>query len=285
MPEWLLIVIRSFSFLVILFLLTKWLGKKQISQLTLFEYITGITIGSIAAEVSTGLEGNFIYGVLSMAVWTVIPFILGLLSLKSRAVRNFVEGKPTVFMKDGKVMEDNLKKEKFTIDEFLEQLRKKNVYNVADVEFALLEPSGDLDVLLKKESQPVTSKVLGIKVAPEKETQTIIMDGQLLDEPLATSGYNRIWLNSQLENLGVTIDNVFIGQIDSYGQLTVDLYDDKIKVPSPQEKPMLLAALKKCQADQELFALQTESESAKKMYTKNAKRLSNILDRLTPLLK
>jgi len=284
-PGWLLVIIRSFSFLAILFLLTKWLGKRQISQLSFFEYVAGITIGSIAAEVSTGLERDYLQGLCSMLVWAIVPFIAGLLSLKSKKVRDFFDGKATVFIKDGKVLEDNLKKEKYTIDELLELLRKKDVFNIADVEFAILEDSGDLSVLLKKEHQPLTPKDIGIKVAPEKETQTVIMDGKILNEPLSASGHNQGWLKTELEKLGVTLDNVFIGQVDSYGQLTVDLYDDKIQTPSPQGKPLLLAALKKCQADLELFALETGSVTAQNMYTKNASRMQGILDKVNYLLK
>ncbi|GAA3330012.1 hypothetical protein GCM10020331_080820 [Ectobacillus funiculus] len=82
-------------------------------------------------------------------------------------------------------------------------------------------------------------------MAQEKETQTVIMDGKILNQPLSASGHNQGWLRTELEKLGVTLDNVFIGQVDSYGQLTVDLYDDKFQTPSPQEKPLLLATLKK----------------------------------------
>ncbi|MGC4377463.1 DUF421 domain-containing protein [Fictibacillus sp. Mic-4] len=285
LPGWLDICVRSIAFLVALFLLTKWLGKKQIAQLSFFEYITGITIGSIAAEVSTGLESNFVHGFISLIVWTVIPFLISYISVKNKRLRNFIEGKATVFIKDGKVLEDNLKRERYTVDELLEQLRKKDVYKLADVEFAVLEPTGDLNVLLKREKQPLTPKDLLLKVAPEKETQTIIMDGKLLDEPLANSGFNRAWLQKELDKLGVSLENVFIGQVDSYGGLTVDLYDDKLSVPSPQEKPMLLANIKKCQADLESFALQTESKEAQAMYIKNAKRLEEIIDKAKHLLQ
>ena len=168
------------------------------------------------------------------------PFLAGFISLKSKPFRNFVEGKGTVFIKDGKIMEDNLKKERYTTDELLELLRKDNVFKVADVEFAVLETTGDLSVLLKKENQPLTAKDLNLTVASEKEPQTVIMDGEILDEPLATAGRSRQWLHTELAKLGVTIENVFLGQVDSYGQLTVDLFDDKIQVPSPSRKAITI---------------------------------------------
>lgn len=110
MPEWLDVIVRSILFVVVLFFMTKLLGKKQIAQLSFFEYVTGITIGSIAGESIMGLDGNMIYGLIAMIVVAAIPFIVGLISLKSKKFRDFTEGKGTIFIKDGKVMEDNLKK-------------------------------------------------------------------------------------------------------------------------------------------------------------------------------
>ncbi|MEK5441621.1 DUF421 domain-containing protein [Fredinandcohnia sp. FSL W7-1320] len=284
MPDWLSIAVRSLVLLIVLFLLTKWLGKKQISQLSFFEYINGITIGSIAAEVATGLDKQISHGLIGMGVWFAVPFVMGFISLKSKTVRDFAEGKGTIFIQDGKVMEDNLKKEKFTIDELLAKLRNKDVFQVADVEFAVLETDGSLSVLLKKENQPITAKVLNLAVAPIKESQTVIMDGEIMHEPLSSSGHSQNWLETELDKIGVSIENVFIGQVDTHGQLTVDLYDDKIKVPSPQEKPLLLASIKKCQADLELFSLQTNNQSAKEMYQKNSEKLQEALEKVTPFL-
>ncbi|MDH2888590.1 MULTISPECIES: DUF421 domain-containing protein [Bacillus cereus group] len=285
LPEWTLVILRSVFILMILFAITKWLGKRQISQLSFFEYIAGMTIGDIAAQITTGLDQKFFHGVFAILIFAVAPFFTGLLSLKNKAARDFFEGKSTVFIKDGKVLEDNLKKEKYTSDELLELLRNKGTFSISEVEFAVLEPSGELNVLLKKDRQPLTAKDIGLKVPNEKEPQTVIMDGNVLDEPLSASGHNRAWLHAELEKLGVVIENVFLGQVDSYGQLTIDVYNDKLQMPSPQNKPLLLASLKKCQADLELFSLETKSKSASEMYSKNAKQIEHILNKVTYLLK
>ncbi|WP_085520969.1 DUF421 domain-containing protein [Tuberibacillus sp. Marseille-P3662] len=285
MPEWINILLRSLFIFVVLFVMTKGLGKKQLTHLTFFEYITGITIGSIAAAISMDIESNLFHGLISMVVWALVPLAFSVWSLKSKSFRDVVEGKGTIFIKDGKILEDNLKKEKFTTDELLTQLRSKNIFKTDDVEFAVLEPTGELDVLLKKENQPLTPKDMDMSVPAIKEPQTVIMDGKIQDEPLSTIGLNRGWLHTALDKQGVALENVFLGQVDSSGQLTVDLYDDKIQVPSPQKKPLLLNTLKKCQADLETFALETKSEPAKEMYTKNAKELEKVLDKVTHLLK
>lgn len=284
MPEWLDVVIRSFIFMLALFAIIKMLGKRQLAELSFFEYIAGITIGGITSEVVMGLENSIINALIAVVIFSAVPFLVELISLKSKKFRDFFEGTGTVFIKNGKVMEDNLKKEKYSTDELLELLRKKDVFNIAEVEFAILEQTGDLNVLLKKEHRPVTVKDLQLPYQAEKEPQTVITDGQILDEPLSIAGLNRRWLQEELEKLGVTIENVYLGQVDSNGQLTVDLYDDQLQIPSPQEKPLLLATIKKCQADLELFALATDSKPAKAMYAKNANKLKDLIQKLEPVL-
>jgi uncharacterized membrane protein YcaP (DUF421 family) len=250
----------------------------------MFEYITGITIGSLAAYISLDLEANWYLGLLSLFVWVAFSLGIEFLQLKSKTIRDFIDSTGTVLIKDGKVLEDNLKKERLTTDELMEQLRKRSAFKVADVEFAIMEPSGDINVLLTRENQPLTPKHLGIKVGPEQEPQVVIMDGEIMDEPLATIGLSRGWLNTELEKLGVAIENVFLGQVDSYGQLNVDLFDDQIKVPLPQQKAALFATIKKCEADLMLFGLTTNNKKAKDMYEHCSKKMEQIIDDLKPVL-
>ncbi|MRH41847.1 DUF421 domain-containing protein [Aquibacillus halophilus] len=285
MPDWLEIVIRSTSLLIIVFLVSKAFGKRQLAQLSLFEFIAGIVVAVIAANISIGLGTPITHGLVGLSIWFIIPMLLGLLAIKSKPIRNLLEGKGAVLIKDGKIMEDNLKKERFSSDDLLEKLRAKNVFQAADVEFAVLEPDGGLSVLPKKENQPLTPKDMGMKVAPIKEPQSVVMDGEVLHEPLSTAGLSLNWLETELDKLGVSIENVYLAQVDSYGQLNVDLFDDKLQVPSPQEKPLLLATLKKCQADMEVFALSTQNKDAKKMYTTNSQKLQNAITKVEQYLQ
>ncbi|AVQ98866.1 hypothetical protein OBCHQ24_07570 [Oceanobacillus iheyensis] len=278
MPDWVIVIGKSLLLITILFFLTKWLGKKQLSQLNIFEYISGIVLGGIVAIHTIEPDSNILNGLVAMAVWFLVPYAVEYISLKSKSFRNFTEGKSTVFIQDGKIMEDNLKKEGYSTDDLLEKLRDNNVFLASDVEFAVLEPSGTLSVLPKKENQPLTAKDLGLKLAPQKEPQAVIMDGKVLLEPLANLSLNTNWLETELDKMSVSIENVFLAQADNDGQLTVDLYDDKIAVAEPTEKPLLLATMKKCQADLELFSLATKNEEAKKMYEKNSKKLQAAID-------
>lgn len=284
MPFWVEVLLRSLLTFAVMLIFTRFLGKRQITQLTYFEYITGITLGSLAAYAALEESIHWAYPLLSIAVWTLASLGAEFLTLKSKAARNLIEGKGAVIIKDGKILEDNLKKERYSTDELLYQLRQKNVFRAADVEFAVLETTGNLSVMLKREHQPITPKRLGVEVPNVVEPQTVIMDGKLLDEPLATIGLNREWLHTELEKIGVTLDNVFLAQVDGYGQLFVDLYDDQIKIPTPSNLALLWSNLKKIQADIELFALSTNDANAKNMYRDAAQSLQAQLTSLEPLL-
>ncbi|MBM7598778.1 uncharacterized membrane protein YcaP (DUF421 family) [Virgibacillus halotolerans] len=284
MPEWLTIIARSFILVSVLFVITKWLGKKQMSELNIFEYISGIVLGGIVAIHSIDAQINFIYGLLAIFVWFLVPFTIEQISLKSKTFRDWTQGKSTIFIQDGKIMEDNLKKEGYSSDDLLEKLRANDVFLASDVEFAVLEPSGSLSILPKRENQPLTPKDIGLKTAPQKEPQTVVMDGKVLLEPLTNMSLNTNWLETELDKMNVSIENVFLAQADTDGQLTIDLYDDKLTVAEATEKPLLLASLKKCQADLELFALATENEETKEMYQRNSEKVQKAIDLITPYL-
>jgi uncharacterized membrane protein YcaP (DUF421 family) len=284
MPDWLDIVIRTTVAFVFLFALTKIIGKRQIKQITYIEYIVGISIGSIAAFMATDMDGPIWHSLIALTMFTLFSVLLEWLSLKSKMVRNLVEGNATILIKDGKILEDNLKSERMSSEDLLEHLRMKNVFRVADVEFALMESSGDLSVLLKSQYQPVTPQHLGLVVSPAEEPQTVIMDGNIMDEPLSNIGLNRNWVRAELEKAGVALENVFLGQVDKGGQLYLDLYDDKLMVSQPQAMKLTFATLKKCQADLELYALDTKDKRMKRCYQKDSEHLQELIDQVKPLL-
>ncbi|GEC89031.1 MULTISPECIES: DUF421 domain-containing protein [Brevibacillus] len=284
MPDWINITLRAVGAVAYLFLLTKIIGKRQIKQLTYIEYIVGISIGSIAAFMATEMDGPIYHSLIAMGVFALFPVLMEWLSLKSKFLRDLFEGKATVLIKEGKILEDNLKKERLTAEDLMEHLRVKNVFRVADVEFALMETSGEVSVLLKSESQPVTPKHLELTVAPSEENQIVILDGVIMDEPLATAGLNRRWVRTELQKAGVALENVFLGQVDKGGELYLDLYDDKLMVPGAQAMKLAFATLKKCQADLELYALSTKNEQMKRTYQTDSEQLQQIIDQVKPFM-
>ncbi|WP_371360900.1 DUF421 domain-containing protein [Sporomusa malonica] len=260
------------------------MGKRNIIRMTPFRLVSYIVIAVIAGLMSLNLIENPAFGFIALGVWGLFPIALEYLSLKSKWVHDLINGKETVLIKHGKIMEENLLQTRLTGEELLRELRSKNAFNLADVEFAVMEDTGDINVLMKSDKKPVSSYDLGKKVAPLAEPQTVILDGNILNESLFSLGFNTEWLGIQLETIGVSLDNVFIGQVDSSGDLYLDLFDDSVQVPQPKVKEMLYANFEKIQADLTTFALETKNEAAKAMYSEHAKNLSQLMKKLKPYL-
>lgn len=284
MQTWIQILLRSVAIFCLAFVLLRLMGKRNINKITPFRFVCYVVIAILSALISVNIVGNLAAGLIALGVWAVLPVILDFLALKSKWVHDFVSGKETVLIKHGKIMEENLMQTRLTGEELLRELRQKNAFNLADVEFAVMEDTGDISVYLKSDKKPVTAHDLEMKVAPQAEPQTVILDGNILDEPLASLGLNRGWLEIQLENMGVSLDNVFVGQVDSSGDLYIDLFDDAVKLPQPKVKEMLFANLEKIQADLTTFSLETKNEGAKAMYAQNAQKLEGLTEKLRPYL-
>jgi uncharacterized membrane protein YcaP (DUF421 family) len=203
----------------------KILGKKQLSKLSFFEYIAGITIGDIAGTMSMDEELSLTNGITSILVWSLVPIVISSLQLRFKKFRDFVEGTPTTFIEDGKIIEKAMRKEKYSVDELLEQLRKNDVFRVADVEFAELDSNGDLSLILKQGKQPVTLEDLNIQRRQILQPHAVISDGKIDENALQKTGYTQDWLVMKLNENNVTIDQVFLAQLDRDGNFTYDLLD------------------------------------------------------------
>lgn len=285
MAEWLNILVRSVFLFVFILFLVRVMGKRHISRMTFFDLVTVIVIGTITAVISLNMTADLGISFIVLAVWTILPILIYILSIKYKSVRDIVQGKEAVLINHGMVLEDKLMEVRLTPEDLLSELRKKNVFNFADVEFAVLESTGEVSVLLKKEKQPVSAKTIRLNVASESVPQTVMLDGIIMDEPLTAMGLNRKWLHTELEKVGVAPENVFIAQTDSMGQLYLDLFDDAIRLPKPKTKELVYATLKKCQADCELYALGTLQPEAKDMYVRSSQVLADVIKETEPLLK
>lgn len=284
MKTWLIVLFKSIGLFFLTLILIKIMGKKYTSKMTPFNFINYAVIAILISLVSVNIISNWAFGIVALAVWIVLPVLLDYLSMKSKVVYDLINGKETILVKEGKVMEDNLSQVRFSGEDLLREMRSKNAFNLADVEFAVMESTGDINVVLKSDKKPVTPHDLGIKVSPQGAPQTVILDGNVINESLSNMGFNQGWLNAQLENIGVTLDNVFIGQVDSSGELYVDLFDDIIEIPQSNVKELLYANIEKAQADLMSYALETENQKAKAMYTNNANKLKNVMEKLKPYL-
>jgi len=284
MNTWLILLFNSIILFFFTLVITKYMKKKPLSRATPFDFISYAVIAIIITLISLNIIENIYFGLITLAVWVLVPLILDYASMRSKWIYNVLHGKERVLVKNGKIMEDNLSKERLTGQEFLREMRFKKAFNLADVEFAVMETTGDINVSLKADKTPVTSYDLGKKVAPKTEPQTVILDGNILNEGLTNAGLNHGWLTTQLEIKGVSLENVFLGQVDSSGDLYVDLFDDMIQVPKTQVKEMLYASIQKSQADLITFSLDTDDKKVKAMYLKDAEKLEKISKKLEPYL-
>jgi len=284
MQTWIQILMSSVSLFFLLLVAIRVMGKRNIVRITPFRFVSYIIIAVIGALMSVNMITNLALGFVALGVWVLFPIALEYLSLKSKWIHDLVNGKETVLIKHGKIMEDSLLQTRLTAEELMRELRSKNAFSLADVEFAVMEDTGDINVFMKAHKSPVSSYDLGIKVAPLAEPQTVILDGNILNEPLFSLGLNRDWLSIQLETIGVSIDNVFIGQIDSSGDLYLDLFDDAVQLPQPKVKELLYANFESSQADLTMFALETNDKAAKQMYAEDAEKLTKLMEKLKPYL-
>ena len=284
MDNWLITLFNSVILFFLALVLVRFMKRKSLSKSTPFDFISYVIIAIVITLISLNLIDNIYFGLITLAVWVLIPIALDFAAMRSNWIYNLINGKERVLIKEGKVMEDNLSKQRMTAQEFMQELRSKNAFNLADVEFALMETTGDINVSLKSDKKPVTAYDLGKEVGPKSESQAVILDGNIMNEALTTIGLNQDWLKTELEKKGVDLENVFIGQVDSSGDLYLDLCDDMIQIPKTQVKEMIYSNLEKSQADLMSFYLETENKAAKDMYLKNAKKLEKIIKRLQPYL-
>lgn len=284
MQEWALVALRTLLAIVTLFVITKILGKRQVSQLSLFEYITGITIGNLAASIPLERESSWYLGTVSLAVWVLTTLSIEYLQIKSKKVRDLSDGKTTILIKDGKILEDNLKKERLTLDELMEQLRSKNAFKVADVEFAIMETSGEINVLLTKDRQPVTLKDLNIQQLPEKEPTAVIMDGQLMEQQMAYMGITQQWLDAKLKEKSLTVKDVFFAQVDPQGELYIDQYSDNVQLNKVQDSNQaVLTLLEQCTTELQKLASGSSEQQRKQLYEQCSQSLKEAIQEMQPV--
>jgi uncharacterized membrane protein YcaP (DUF421 family) len=285
MPEYVLIASRVALTFFILLALARILGKKQISQLTFFDYIVGIVIGDMASTIAIDTTMKFSYGLIGLVGYTILSVIIAFGAIKSFKFRELVESSPSILIKDGKIMEKTLLKHRLTFDDLLNGLREKDAFNLYEVELAMLETNGQISVMKKPEYQALTPKDIGLSVEEDHAPSLVIIDGSLLEKHLIYLGYSKDWLLKEIKKQGANqFEDVFLAQINSDGRVYVDLFNDKKTVQQEKQKPNLAVQLRKVQADIESMASQTKDHNAKNMYFTQSKELENMIKKLNPYL-
>ena len=215
------IILTSLSSAAVLFILAKLMGHKQIVQLDLFDYITGITIGSIAAEFATELE-NPIQPLIAMIVYGLIAVCLSILTSKFPRIRKYINGTPTILMNDGKLYRKKMKKARLDLSEFLVLCRQSGYFDLSAIQTAIFEYNGQLTILPTSGQRPATPDDLSLTPPPACVFTEVIMDGRIMGENLHRKGLNEQWLQKQLELQGYhSAKEVYLGLCDQNNQLSL----------------------------------------------------------------
>lgn len=205
-----------------LLILTRILGKTQVGQLTFYEYICGITIGNIAGSVVASDPDKVWNHYYDLILFVILTYLISILTIKSRPLRKIIEGSPVIVIEKGRILEDNMQGMRFDLDELEGKLREKGIFDPAEVQYAIVETSGELSVIKKSDNQPLTKSDFNIHLPGPAFPIELIMDGEIIESNLHSHGYSNAWLIRQLAARNISdISQVTYATIDSKGQLFI----------------------------------------------------------------
>ena len=197
------VFIRAMVSLIALFLITKLLGKKQVSQMSLFDYVIGISIGNFAAEMTINLESNGINGIFAVIIFGLVAYLISYLSIKSIIMRRYFIGTPSII---------------------LEKCRINGYFDIDQIEYAILEANGDISILPKSKYRTLNTSDMNLKVKEEGLCRNIIIDGKIMKENLNSIGKNKDWVFQQLKVKGYnSLSKILLMTID--GKDNVKVYE------------------------------------------------------------
>ena len=218
------VVYRTFLSALTLFLLAKAMGRKQIGELNTFDYIIGITIGSIASEMTVNSDVSLINCIVAMAVLSLIGILMSYGTTKSMFLRRFFTGCPIILIENGKIIEKGLNKARFDINDLLQECRINGYFDISEIAYAVMEANGRISFLLKSKYTPVTLSDMKIKASKKGLCVNLIIDGNIMMEHLKNINKDSAWLLTRLENMGYSdYSNILLASCDTKERITVYL--------------------------------------------------------------
>ncbi|KAB3528850.1 YetF domain-containing protein [Alkaliphilus serpentinus] len=220
---------------ILLITLTRIIGKKLLGQLTFFDFVTGITLGTIGgAYVATEVKGYYV--LVSAIIMAALVYLTGFLTMKNVTARKLIEGEPIIVVQNGKILEDNMSKVRYNQDDLMMQLREKDVFDYSQVEFAILEPHGKLSVQKKSQYKNITPTDLNIPTQDRGISFEVIRDGRLQEANLKQNNISFTWLYNQLVAKNVkSLEDVFLATMTKEGPLYIDFKKDELVNPQRSE--------------------------------------------------
>lgn len=214
--------IRCIISLLTLFLVTKILGKKQVSQLSLFDYVIGISIGNFAAEMCLNLDSQILNGTIAVLIFGFIAYLVSFLTMKSIFLRRFFMGTPTILIQDGKLLEKGLRKVKFDINDLLEECRTCGYFDISEIQYAIMEINGSVSFLPFEDYKMVTKKDLNIKAKNKGICANIIIDSKIMKDNLKQIKKDEIWLKKEIKEKGYSrLDDILLLTVDEFYNINI----------------------------------------------------------------
>jgi uncharacterized membrane protein YcaP (DUF421 family) len=235
MDEIMDVLLRTLAAFVLIMIIARVLGKQTISQMTYHDFVAAITLGAITGNLAFNTKINHWTIIASLFLFSGIAFLFTFISLKSRKSRKWLSGKPTMVIENGKILENNLRKLHLTLDTLNQELREKDIFDIQEVEYAVLELNGRVSVLKKPEYRQIRIKDLP-KLITNHDTKSIfpielIMDGDIIKNNLEQNHLSEDWIYDELKKRKLSLSEVCYAVKGTKGDLYFDLYKDKIKNP------------------------------------------------------
>ena len=214
---------RALISLAVLFLVTKMIGKKQVSELSLFDYVIGISIGNFAAEMTINLESQEINGIVAVLIFGIVAYIVSYITMKSIYLRRFFIGVPTIIIDKGKINYKNMKKFKMDINDLLEQARINGYFDLSEIEYGIMEANGIMSFKLKDIYDTPTNKDLNINTKNIGICANIIIDGKYMKNNISNMNKNLEWVENKIKDMGYNINNILLATLNEKDEINIYL--------------------------------------------------------------
>ena len=222
LEEALIIIPRSLIAILILYIATRLIGKKQVSELSLFDYVIGISIGNFGAEMIINMDTPYIYGCIAIMTFGIVAYLVSIITMKSIKLRRIIIGTPTIVIQNGKILEPSLRKLKMDINDLLEQTRIGGTFDISEIEYAIVEANGKLTIMKKSMYNPVTPNDMKLKVEKKDLLANVIIDSKVLFDNLKNMNKTEEWLEQELKIKGYRdLDKILLATLDTNDKLII----------------------------------------------------------------
>ncbi|MEW5921260.1 MAG: DUF421 domain-containing protein [Bacillota bacterium] len=221
------VIIRTIVIYITVLVVMRLMGKREVGQLSTFDLVVAIMIAEIAVFPMEDLSIPLYMGLIPMFILAGMEILIAYIVLRSRFLRGIIEGSPSVLISGGKIIEREMRKQRYNINDLLGQLREHKIFNVADVEYAILETSGKLSVITKPSKRPVIPADMGLSPPVETIPAPIILDGEVIEKNLYSQGLSPEWLKDKLQQHNLQPQDILFASLDSEGKLYISEKEKK----------------------------------------------------------